>query len=73
MTMDHFRKYFEELYKASKKGTERELEIIAEKEGNSIEVQKIKKKILKTKAGSWFGAIITGYIVEKYYQLTGQI
>ena len=51
----------------------RELEIIAEKDGNSIEVQAIKKKILKTKAGSWFGAIIGGYIVERYYQLTGQI
>ena len=51
----------------------RELEIIAEKEGNSIEVQKIKKTILKTKAGSWFGTIIGGYLIEKYYKLIGQI
>jgi len=51
----------------------KELEIIAEKEGNSFEVQAIKKNILKIKARSLFGAIIGRYIVEKYYQLTGQI
>lgn len=57
----------------STKKTERELEIIARKEGNSIEVQKIKEKILMIKAKSWFGTIIGGYIVEKYYQWKGQI
>jgi len=50
-----------------------ELEIIAEREGNTLEVQTIKKKILMIKAKNWFGTLFGGYIVEKYYQLTGQI
>lgn len=53
----------------STKGTERELEIIARKEGNSIEVQEIKKKILETKGKS----LIRGYFMEKYYKRRGQI
>ena len=69
--MDEFIHYLEESVKVSEKGTE--LERVAKKEGNSIRVQRIKKEILKIKAGSWFGTIIKGYLVEKYYQLTGQI
>lgn len=57
----------------SNEGKKRELERIAEREGTTIEVQRIKKKILKIKAGSWIGTWFGGYMVEKYYQLTGQI
>ena len=71
--MDSFRDYLEESARISKQGKERALEILAEKEGSTIEVQRIKKKILMIKAKSWFGTIIGGYIVEKYYQVAGQI
>jgi len=65
--------YLKELTRISKQRIERELEIIAKKEGNSIEVQAVKKEILKTRAGSWFGTIVRGYLLEKYYKLTKQI
>ena len=73
MVSESFIDYLKESARISKQGKERALEILAEKEGNTIEVQKIKKKILMIKAKSWFGTLFGGYIVEKYYQVAGQI
>ena len=73
MVSELFIHYLEESARISKQGKERALEILAEKEGNTIEVQRIKKKILMIKAKSWFGTLFGGYIVEKYYQVAGQI
>ena len=55
------------------KEKQKALEIIAKKEGNSVEVQKIYRRILRIKAKTWFGTLVGGYVVKKYYELTGKI
>ena len=73
MTINYFSEYLNQSARIPTKEVENELEIVANREGNSIEVQKIKKKILKIKAKNWFGTLLGGYLTEKYYEWTGKI